>query len=60
MRMDKEYDIVALGELLIDFTSAGISENGSLLFEQNPGGAPVNMLTAAGKTGGKNAFFGEK
>ena len=29
--MEKEYDIVAMGELLIDFTSAGISENGSLL-----------------------------
>lgn len=59
MRMDKEYDIVALGELLIDLTSAGISENGSLLFEQNPGGAPVNMLTAAGKAGLKTAFIGK-
>ena len=59
MRMDKEYDIVALGELLIDFTSAGISENGSLLFEQNPGGAPVNMLTAAEKAGLKTAFIGK-
>ncbi len=37
--MGKTYDIVALGELLVDFTPAGISENGMLLFERNPGGA---------------------
>ena len=39
------YDIVALGELLIDFTSRGNSENGSLIFEANPGGAPCNVLS---------------
>ena len=45
--MEKEVDIVALGELLIDFTEAGISKSGQKLFEQNPGGAPANLLTAA-------------
>lgn len=32
-------DITALGELLIDFTPAGVSQQGMRLFEQNPGGA---------------------
>ena len=45
--MSKEIDIVALGELLIDFTESGYSKNGMKLFEQNPGGAPANLLTAA-------------
>lgn len=44
--MSKEIDIVALGELLIDFTESGYSKNGMKLFEQNPGGAPANLLTA--------------
>ena len=43
--MEKEVDIVALGELLIDFTEAGSSRDGKKLFEQNPGGAPANLLT---------------
>ena len=37
-------DITALGELLIDFTPAGVSQQGMRLFEQNPGGAPANLL----------------
>ena len=41
--MKKEIAIAALGELLIDFTEAGISKNGRKLFEQNPGGAPANL-----------------
>ena len=45
--MKKEIAIAALGELLIDFTEAGISKNGRKLFEQNPGGAPANLLTVA-------------
>ena len=49
--MEKEYDIVAMGELLIDFTPAGVSETGMCLYERNPGGAPVNMLTAAALLG---------
>ena len=45
--MEKEVDIVALGELLIDFTEAGYGKDGMKLFEQNPGGAPANLLTVA-------------
>ncbi|MBR0277724.1 MAG: carbohydrate kinase [Clostridia bacterium] len=55
----KKYDITALGEILIDFTSAGVSEIGSSLFEQNPGGAPANVLAAVSKLGGKSAFIGK-
>ena len=57
--MEKKYDVVALGEFLIDFTPAGRTDSGMKLFEQNPGGAPVNMLTAAGKAGLKTAFIGK-
>lgn len=53
------FDIVALGELLIDFTYHGRSENGMRLFEQNPGGAPANMLCAASNLGSSTAFIGK-
>ncbi len=53
------YDIVALGEVLIDFTNNGYSASGMRLFEQNPGGAPANMLTAATKLGLSTAFIGK-
>lgn len=57
--MSKEIDIVALGELLIDFTESGYSKNGMKLFEQNPGGAPANLLTAASHMGCSTAFVGK-
>lgn len=53
------YDITALGEILIDFTYQGISQNGQKLFAQNPGGAPANALTAAARLGAKTAFLGK-
>lgn len=53
------YDIVALGELLVDFTESGYSAAGMKLFEQNAGGAPCNMLAAAAKFGKKTAFIGK-
>jgi fructokinase len=53
------FDIVALGELLIDFTYHGRSENGMRLFEQNPGGAPANVLCAASNLGLNTAFIGK-
>ena len=49
--MVKKVDIAALGELLIDFTEAGVSKSGMKLFEQNPGGAPANLLTVASHFG---------
>ncbi len=53
------FDIVALGELLIDFTPAGNSPAGNMLFERNPGGAPANLLAAASRLGGNCAFIGK-
>lgn len=57
--MEKKYDVVALGEILIDFTPCGKSEAGQRVFEQNPGGAPANVLTVLSKFGRKTAFIGK-
>ncbi|MFV0364160.1 MAG: carbohydrate kinase family protein [Suipraeoptans sp.] len=54
-----KYDVVTLGELLIDFTSNGVSENGNILFEANPGGAVSNVLAMLQKQGKKTAFLGK-
>lgn len=53
------YDVVALGELLIDFTPSGSSPNGNRLFEQNPGGAPANVLACLANLGKKTGFIGK-
>ena len=52
-------DVTALGEILIDFTPCGISEAGQRVFEQNPGGAPANVLACLNKCGKKTAFIGK-
>lgn len=57
--MMKDLDVLALGELLIDFTSNGLSEQGNGLFEANPGGAPCNVLAILNKLGKKTAFLGK-
>ena len=57
--MEKKYDVVALGELLIDFTMNGQSEQGNNLMEANPGGAPCNVLAMLNKLGKKTAFIGK-
>ena len=53
------FDVTALGEILIDFTPCGKSAAGQRLFEQNPGGAPANVLTCLSKFGKKTAFIGK-
>ena len=53
------YDVVALGELLIDFIQNGSSRNGNLLFEANPGGAPCNVLAMLARLGYRTAFIGK-
>ena len=53
------FDVTALGEVLIDFTPCGKSEAGMNLFEQNPGGAPANVLEALCNLGFKTAFIGK-
>ena len=56
---NKEFDVVALGELLVDFTQNGLSEQGNTLFEANPGGAPANVLAMLRKLGKRCAFVGK-
>lgn len=55
----KNYDVTALGELLIDFTENGKSGQGNPLFEANPGGAPCNVLAMLSKLGHKTTFIGK-
>lgn len=55
----KKFDVVALGELLVDFTENGISEQGNPLLEANPGGAPCNVLSMLQNLGKKTAFIGK-
>ena len=57
--MEKKYDVIALGELLIDFTMNGQSEQGNNMFEACPGGAPCNVLALLNKMGKKTAFLGK-
>ena len=57
--MEKTYDVTALGELLMDMTMNGISEQGNALYEANPGGAPCNVLAMLNKLGHKTAFIGK-
>ena len=59
MKTMKRFDIVALGELLIDFTENGSSDQGNPLFEANPGGAPCNVLAMLNKLGRSTAFIGK-
>ena len=55
----EKYDVVAMGELLIDFTQNGYSEQGNPIFEANPGGAPCNVLAMLQRLGRKTAFIGK-
>lgn len=54
-----KYDVIALGELLIDFTNNGTSSQGNPIFEANPGGAPCNVLAMLNKLGKKVSFIGK-
>lgn len=55
----KRYDVTALGEILVDFTPNGVSEQGSPVFQANPGGAPCNVLAMLAKLGRRTAFIGK-
>ena len=57
--MRKKYDVVALGELLIDFTDNGLSGQGNPVYEANPGGAPCNVLAMLRKLGYDVGFVGK-
>ena len=53
------YDVVALGELLIDFAHQSVNESGYPVLSANPGGAPGNFLAALTKYGCKTAMIGK-
>ena len=57
--MRESFDVLALGELLIDFTENGASAQGNPLLEANPGGAPCNVLAMLQKLGKRTAFVGK-
>lgn len=57
--MEKQYDVTAMGEMLIDFTMNGQSSQGNNMFEACPGGAPCNVLAMLNKLGRKTAFIGK-
>lgn len=52
-------DVVALGELLIDFTCEKTDETGYPTMSAHPGGAPANFLAALSKYGKKTALLGK-
>ena len=53
------YDVVALGELLIDFAPRSVSGAGYPTLAANPGGAPGNFLAALAKYGRTAAMIGK-
>ena len=53
------FDVVALGELLIDFTPNGKDENNNPILTAIPGGAPANFLASLAKFNKKTAFIGK-
>lgn len=59
MSMMKQYDVVTIGEILIDFAPVGVSELGLPVYQQSPGGGPVNMICACANFGLKTAFLGK-
>jgi sugar/nucleoside kinase (ribokinase family) len=52
-------DVVALGELLIDFTCQSVDAEGYPTMAAHPGGAPANFLAALSKFGAKAALLGK-
>ena len=52
-------DITAIGEILIDLTQTGVSEQGIPVYTAFPGGAPANVAVAAARLGAETAFIGK-
>lgn len=51
------YDVVTLGEVLIDFACTATDDEGYPIMAAHPGGAPANFLAAINKFGGKTAII---
>ena len=54
-----KYDVIALGELLIDFAPHSVNEAGYPVLSANPGGAPGNFLAALTRYGCRTAMIGK-
>ena len=52
-------DVVALGELLIDFATQSTDTEGYPTMAAHPGGAPANFLAALTRLGAKTALIGK-
>ena len=52
-------DVVAIGELLIDFTFKSADADGYPTMEAHPGGAPANFLATLNQYGYKTAMLGK-
>lgn len=52
------FDFIGIGEILIDFTPAGVN-GASALFQQNLGGAVTNVSCAMAKFGWHSGFIGK-
>ncbi|MDO4782456.1 MAG: carbohydrate kinase [Capnocytophaga felis] len=55
----REYDVVALGELLVDFNTLHSNDYDSVVYESNPGGAPCNVLAMLSNLKKRTAFIGK-
>jgi fructokinase len=53
------FDLVSVGEALIDMTPMGSTENGTPLYAANAGGGPANLAVAFARLGGSTAFVGQ-
>lgn len=53
------YDVIAIGELLIDFATQSADAEGYPTMKANPGGAPGNFLAALSRYGARTAFLGK-
>lgn len=57
--IEKKYDVIALGECLVDFLTESKPQDSSLNLKGNPGGAPANVLAGLSKLEKKTAFIGK-
>ena len=55
----REYDVIALGELLVDFNALHSNDFDSVVYESNPGGAPCNVLAMLSNLQKRTAFIGK-
>lgn len=59
MKMMQSFDVIALGEVYIEFVPSAKSPSGNELFERRVGGAPADILAAVTRLGGRCAYIGK-